>query len=506
VSQNKIIAKNSLLLYVRLLITSVIGLIATRIVLRNLGVADYGLYGVVGGVVTMMAFLNTIMITTSYRFIAFEMGRNDTNAINKVFNISLLIHIGMIFVVVALSETLGVWYINNYLKVEPGQMNNALFVFRFSVLATIFNIYSIPFQGLVTALEKFSVRVTIEIIRSVLQLIFVSSLIFYTGDKLRLYAILMAIAALVPSSLFIAYCKKKHVSHTAWALQRDKAKYKEMINYSGWTMIGAAASVGQIQGSVLIINSFFGTILNASFGIANQLNTFVLTFAKNISQAAVPQITKSHSGGDKERVLYLVTYICKYSFFLMLLPALPILLETEYLLKLWLGDVPMYTVTFTQLMIITGLFDAFRAGIPAAIQATGKIKWFHIIMGTILLLSLPISYLLFKLGFLPYYIQIVYIGASLLTTIATLILLRQLIQFNIRFLIKTAYVRIIYIIILVLPLFLIHGYFQESIARLILTVIISTAWFFIIVYLFGLDKLEREKIAVNLKRIRNKIK
>lgn len=179
-SDNKKIAVNSMLLYARLIITTIIGLIATRIVVRYLGVEDYGLYSVVGGVVVMMAFLNTVMISTTYRFIAFEMGRNDTTAINKVFNISLLIHIALAFLVIIFAETIGVWYINNKLNVEPHQLGNAIFVFRFSVLATIVNIFSIPFQGLITALEKFSVRVSIEIIRSFLNLIFVVSLIYYS--------------------------------------------------------------------------------------------------------------------------------------------------------------------------------------------------------------------------------------------------------------------------------------------------------------------------------------
>jgi O-antigen/teichoic acid export membrane protein len=505
-SGNKTIVKNSLLLYLRLFITTAIGLIAIRIVIRNIGIADYGLYSVVGGVVVMMGFLNIVMVTTTYRFIAFEMGRKDNHAINKVFNISLLIHIGMAFMVVVLAETIGVWYINNYLNVEPEQIGNSLFVFRFSVLATIFNILSIPFQGLITALEKFSVRVSIEIIRSILNLLFVTSLIYFTGDKLRLYAVLMALLALVPSSLFIIYCKKKYVSFTQWKIQRDKAKYKEMIVFSGWTMLGAAASIGQTQGSVLIINSFFGTILNASFGIATQLNSFVLIFSQNLGQAAIPQITKNHSGGDKNRVLFLVTYISKYSFFLMLLPALPILLETEYILKLWLGDIPEYTVTFTQLMIIIGLLDSARAGLPAAISASGKIKWFQITGSIIFLASLPISYLMFELGFLPYTIQIVYIGASLLSTIVALILLKRLLNFDIVFLIKTAYKRIIYICILVLPLFYFHALFQESILRLIISTGVSTSWFLFVVYLFGLDTSEKAVIAKNIKLVKNKIR
>jgi O-antigen/teichoic acid export membrane protein len=504
-NENKKIATNTLLLYARLFITTVVGLIATRIVFDNLGVADFGLYNVVGGVVTMIGFLNIVMISTTYRFIAFEIGRKDNDAINKVFNISLLIHIGIAFLLIVFAETIGVWYINNSLNVVPEQTGNALFVFRFSMLAIIFNVFSVPFQGLITALEKFSVRVSIKIIRSVLNLFFVMSLIYFTGDKLRLYAVLMALLSLIPASLFIIYCKKKYASFTKWKIQRDKAKYKEMIAFSGWIMLGAAASVGQTQGSALVINAFFGTILNASFGIATQLNSFVSMMARNLGQAAIPQIIKSHSGGDKKRMLLLVTYISKYSFFLMLLPALPILLETEYLLKLWLGDIPAYTVIFTRLMIVIGLLDSVRAGLPAAIQATGKIKWFQIIGSIILLASLPISYLLFELGFLPYSIQIIFIGASLLNTIVALFLLKCLLNFDIEFLIKTAYTRIIYICILILPLYFLHGLFQESLWRFILSTSVSVCWLLIVVYLFGMDTNEKIIIAGNIKLVKDKI-
>ena len=339
-SENKKIAINTILLYLRLIITTIIGIVSTRIVFRSLGVEDYGLYSVVGGVVVMMAFLNTVMISTTYRFITFEIGRKGEEAINKVFNISLSIHIGIAILGVLLAATIGEWYFNNHLNIEPHQKDNVNFVFRLSVLATVFNIFSIPFRGLITALEKFSVRVSIEIIRSILQLLFVISLIYFSGDKLRLYAVLMAVLTLISSSLFILYCKKNYTLITQWKFQRDIKKYKEMLTFSGWNLIGTVAVMGQVQGSAIIGNLFFGTIFNAAFGIANQLNSLINMFARNLGQAAIPQIIKSHGRGDDKRMTDIVVSISKYSFFLMLIPALPILLETEYLLELWLGDIP----------------------------------------------------------------------------------------------------------------------------------------------------------------------
>jgi len=197
-----------------------------------------------------------------------------TNNVNKIFNISFSIHLALILIVILLAETLGIWYIRNYLNIDPNKLQDAIFVFRFSVLATVINIFSIPFQGLVTALEKFSVKAIIEILRSVVKLIFVILLAYYLGNKLRFYSVLMAISTVIPSFLFIIYCTKKYPLFTKVKVQRDVPKYKEMLGYSGWIMIGAAASVGKNTGTPIIVNYFFGTILNAAYSIANQINHF----------------------------------------------------------------------------------------------------------------------------------------------------------------------------------------------------------------------------------------
>ena len=256
IKDNILILKNSAILYFRLVFTSIIGLIASRFVIQGLGASDFGLYSVVGGIVVMLAFLNTVMVSTTYRFITFEMGKGGVAGVNEVFNISLVIHLSLAIFVLILAETAGVFYVKNYLNIEPGKTADALFVMRFSALATFFSVASIPFQGLVTAHEKFAVRATIEIIRSLLAF-FAAIIIFYSDDKLRLYAILIAVANGTPSLLFFAYCKKRYKDITKWKFQKDRSKYREMLGFSGWIMIGAAASVGKIQGAALIINAFF---------------------------------------------------------------------------------------------------------------------------------------------------------------------------------------------------------------------------------------------------------
>jgi len=285
------------------------GLFSSRFVIRSLGASDFGLYSVVGGLVFMMAFLNTVMTSTTYRFIAFEMGKGNNEGVNKVFNISFVIHMCLALLVLVFTETIGVYYVNNYLNIEAGKIIDALFVLRFSTYATVFSILSIPYQGFVTAQEKFAVQATIEIIRSLLGFLVAIAIVYYIGNRIRLYALLITIVNIVPALLFFAYCKRKYGEIIKWNFQREKAKYKEMIGFAGWNLIGATAQVGKTNGAALIINSFFGTILNAAFSIANQINSIVLMFAMNMAQAAIPQITKSFSSGNTDRTISLAAYI-----------------------------------------------------------------------------------------------------------------------------------------------------------------------------------------------------
>lgn len=497
-SDNTKIVKNSGILFVRLLITSIVSLISTRLVLQALGASDFGLYMVVGGIVVMTAFLNTVMITTTYRYISFELGKGNSAGVNQIFNISLVIHIILALLLILFAETLGRFYIQHYLNISFDRADDAMFVFRFSVLGTFFSIISIPFLGLITAQEKFSIRASIEIIRSLLRLGAVIIILNYLGNRLRLYSVLMMIVMMIPPILFFLYSCKKYPSIIRWNFQNNWNKYKEMIGFSGWILLGAGASVGKIQGAALIINLFFGTILNASFGIANRVNSIILTFSRNLGKAAVPQIIKSYSSGNSERTIQLGYYIPKYSFFLMLLPALPILLETDFILKLWLKEVPQYTSVFIKLMLINALIEIMHTGIPAVVQATGKIKWYQIILSTISLLSLPAAYILFTLGYPPYSILVTYIVSSIVMIVVQLFLLKRLINFNVKEFIKKSYLKIFYVAIFVSPLFFIRNLYQESTTSFILSSMLAVIWVLAAVYVVGIEKKEKATISTIL--------
>ena len=497
---NSLILKNSLILYLRLIVTSILGVITARILLDSLGVEDFGLYAVVGGVVLMMNFLNTVLISTSFRFIAFELGKGDNGDPNKIFNISLLLHFSLGIVLLLLAETLGVYYIENFLKVASGRLDAALLVFRLSVFAAIFSVISIPFQGLITAKENFTVRALIEILTATGKLIAAYFLLSYNGDRLLLYAGLMLLVSVLAPIAFAVYCKIKYKVLTIFKISKDWKTYKEFFSFSSWIMFGATASIGKVQGTALIINSFFGTALNASFGLANQLNTFVLMFAQNVGQAAIPQITKSYSSGNIERTKTLSAVISKFSFFLMLIPAIPILLQTEFILKLWLKELPEYIIVFSQLMIINALVDSSISGLPAAIQATGKIKYFQIILSSNMLLALPVSYLFYYLAYPPQTILFVFIAVSLINSLIAQFFLKFTIGFELMDYFKRVYLGIIGVLVLISPLYFLSDFFKNSLVGFLLFTVVSTFWILVSVLFVGLTKNEKNVMMEVVKK------
>ena len=501
-NENKKIAKNSLILYIRLIITTVIGLYTSRVVLLQLGADDYGLYAVVGGIVLMMNFLGPTMLATSYRYIAIEIGKGENGDTNKVFNTSLVIHLFLALVFILIAETIGVWYIHNYFNVAAEKIPDAIFVLHFSVLATVFSITSTPFQGLITANEKFLARVTIEIIRAVLKLGFVLLLVLYIGNKLQAYAIIMTIIMVIPAILFVIYCKVNNKDVGKWKLIRVKSDYWDMFKFSGWIMIGAIAHMGVRQGAAVIINLFFGTILNAAFGIATQVNNYIMMFVKNLNQAAVPQIMKSHSSGDSERSLNLVYYISKYAFFVMLLPAIPIMLSIDSILVLWLKEVPEYTKQFAILMIINGLIGCTASGFDAAIQSTGKIRKPQIWYSTIMLLTLPIAYLLFKLNYPPYIITVITIGATITNLIVQMKILTKITKFKIIHYLSHTIYPVFIVSIVTLPQIFLRSLFGQNITGVLIFSIISVSLILLTIYIVGLNRNERNTINIQLKKLK----
>lgn len=495
---NRLILKNSMFLYIRLVVTMFVGILTSRYVLKALGVADYGLYNVVGGIVSVMAYVSTMLNATTYRFLAYEQGKPDGD-VNKVFNISLTLHIIAAIVIVILTLTIGIYYIRNYLVVPDGNLADAYFVFFFSVINIIAQVLGIPFSGLLIAKEKFAITVPIEIGSKVLVLAIAITLNYIVSNHLRIYVVMITIVHYLNPLGYVFYCIKNYYSNVKWRFQKGLSNYKEIFNFTGWNMIEAAAHMGENQGSAILINRFFGTVLNASFGIAKQLNTLVKMFANGLGQAVVPQITKSYSAGDHGRSSQLVVLASKFSFFLMAVPMLPILLEVDFILNIWLTVVPKYTAIFVKAMLIKSIIETSQYGIVHLINASGNIRLFKILSSGIVLITLPIAYLSFKLGYPPYVISYIYILSAIVTFIVNQILLKTLLNYNsLEFLTKST-LRILLVCSLQIPVFLTIRMFYPGYIRFISFSLISELLLCISIYLIGMNPQERRSIMGYLK-------
>ncbi len=504
---NKKIAVNSVILFLRLVVTTVIGLYTSRVVLIQLGAKDYGLYVVVGGIVTMMSFLNITMLTTTYRFLAVELGKTEKGYPNKVFNTSLVIHIMLSIVLIIISETVGIWYIKAHLNIISEKIPDAIFVLHFTVLATAFNILSVPFQGLITAKENFIVRALIEILRAVIKLILVFFLIEYLGNKLRAYSIIMAIAMVVPSTSFILYCYINYWEVVKIKINKKIDDYIEMLKFSGWILLGAIAHISVRQGAALIINIFFGTALNAAFGIASQVYNYIMMFVRNLNQAAVPQIMKSQSGGDSKRSLELVYSISKYAFFMMMLPSVPILLSINSILVIWLKKVPNYTKEFVVLMIVNGLIGVLASGFDAVIQATGNIRKNQIFYSVIMISTLPLSYILYKLNFAPYFITVATILATFSYLIVQIFILKEITDFNFYDYWRRTLFPVFLVLLFVIPQFILNYFIDDSrdVGSVIMFSFISILLTIVSIFLIGLNRREKQVIFNLISKVRQKI-
>ena len=501
-NENKKIAFNSAILFVRLCIVSVISLISARLVLQALGASNYGLYNVVGGIVALLNVVNTAMITTTYRYIAYELGKGEKGNPNKVFNSSLAIHVLFGLLILVIGLPLGEWYVSNYLNVPKESLSDAHFVLRVSILTTMISTILVPYQGLLVAFEKFYVSAVIDIITQVLKLVAVFALCYAIGNKLRIYALIMMSYTLVSSTMFLLYSYRFHHLTCRLRINKDWILYREMFSFSGWILFGACSSVGKTQGSAMVINYFFGTIVNAAFAVANQVENFILMFSRMLNQAAVPQITKSFSSGNQERSVKLASYVSKYTYILMSLVAFPLIVEMDFVLGVWLKDVPDGATEFCQLIILGALIGCMGEGIPALTQASGKIKIFQLILSTLSLLGLPISFVCYKFGAVPYTILIVYCGISLLEAVIRLILLKRILNINIRYFIVTSYSRMLYITVPLVVVYVLFDSSSFSVGQHLVALIGLEMFLLLDILVFGVDKTEKQIINNKVKNFK----
>lgn len=493
-SENKRLALNTGILYIKLVLSILIGLYTSRVILQVLGASDFGLYTLIGGIVSMMNFFGTTMVSVTYRHIVVEFGKGENGDPNKVFNTVMVIHIILVFFLVILGETFGSYYIKNIANIDSYKIDDAIFVLHMSMLATSLNILSIPYNGLIIAREKFIFTAIVEIGRSLLQLILITILTFYLGNRLRAFSSIVTLySALLPICLFI-YCRIKDKNVIRWNFNKDLSYYKQILQYAFWIMLGAIASIGQNQGSNAIINLFFNTIINAAFGIGFQINNYVMMFVQSLNQAAVPQIMKNQGGNNNSRSLTIVYNISKYAFFIMLIPTIPLILNMDFILKLWLGQAPDYTNIFATLLLVGGLIKCMGVGFDSYIQATGKIRAYQIFYSCSYLLVLPVAYLFYSIGAPPYTIIICTITASILILVYQLIHLSKITDFKIIEYIKHTTIPCLLVTIFSSPLIVLKILSPNNVSIFLGSSIIAVIWIMVMIGIWGLNKEEKSKI------------
>ncbi len=398
ISSNKRIAKNTIALYIRMIVQMVIGLYTSRVILNALGVNDFGIYNVVGSVVGMLNFVNTTMSNATMRFITFEEGKGNLHKLNTVFCTSMNIHIVIAILTFLLLNSLGLWFLYNKMVIDPTRMNAAFWVLQFSILTCIVNIVSVPYNACIIAHEKMGAFAFITMLQQVVTLGLALFLPFYCGDRLILYAVILMLVQILIRIIYGKYCKHKF-TETSYHFIWDKKTTKEMTKFAGWTLIGNIAWVGYTQGLNVLMNMFCGTAVNAARGIAFTVQQKIIDFCNNFQVAVDPQITKTYSVEEYDKMHNLIIMSSKFSFYLMLVLSLPIFVEIDEILRLWLKIVPEHTANFVRLILCCSVIDIFRNPMNTSIHATGDIKVFQIWEATTLLLIVPLAYLALKLGY-----------------------------------------------------------------------------------------------------------
>lgn len=430
-ANNKRIAKNTLLLYVRMLFMMAISLFTSRVILATLGVEDYGIQNVVGGIVAMFGFLNGSMSSATQRYITFALGKGDKDRLQTVFCTALQIHALIAVIIVLLGETVGLWFLYNKMQLPADRMNAAFWVLQCSIVSTVVMIVSVPYNACIIAHEKMSAFAYISVLEAVLKLVIVYLLLVFPFDKLIVLAVLTLIVQLFIRFCYSIYCHR-HFEETKYRHVWDKTLFKEMNGFAVWSLWGNLSVVLYTQGLNMILNVFFGPVVNAARAIAVQVQGAVQQFVGNFQMALNPQITKNYASGNLEQMHSLMFRSARFSFLLLFFLSLPVLLETEFILTLWLKTVPENAVVFTQIMICISLIYTTANPCVIANQATGKVKVYQMVVGGILLTILPISYIVLKLGAPAYSVFIVHFCVESVAQFTRMYMLRKLINLPVR--------------------------------------------------------------------------
>lgn len=499
-SNNKRIAKNTLLLYVRMIFTMAVTLYTSRVILNTLGVQDYGIYNVAGGVINMFSFINVAIGTGTMRFITYQLGKGNFNKLQTTFCTCIQIHLLISTLTILLAETVGLWFLYEKLVIPADRFDAALWVYQCAILATVVNIMSTPYNADIIAHEKMSAFAYISVLEVVLKLVIVYILVISPIDKLKLYAVLFLIVQLIIRYIYGHYCAK-HFAETKYKFVFDKPLFREMMSFSGWNFFGALSGVAYTQGINMLLNMFFGPIVNAARGISVQVQGAIQQFVGNFQTALNPQITKTYAQGDLHSMHLLMFRSAKFSYFLLLLLTLPVIFETHFILQLWLGIVPEHTVIFLRIMLCTALIYTMANPMITANQATGEVRTYQMVIGCLLIMILPLSYVALKLGFPAYSVFIVHFIMESICQVARMVLLRNTIQLKLKDYFLGIYRPVLFVTVLslIVPT-IIYQYMNDGIFSFFSVCVVCAVSVMLCSYYLGLSRHEREVILSKVKK------
>lgn len=487
---NKRIAKNTIYLYFRMLLTMAVQLYTSRVVLNVLGVEDYGIYNIVGGVVVLFSFINNSLASATQRFLNFELGRGNMANTQRVFSMSLTIHICVAIIVVLLAETIGLWFLNTQMNIPIERMGAANWVYQFSILTICMSFIQVPYYASVIACEKMSFFAGIAIVEVALKLLVVFLLVYIGFDKLKLYSILTLGVSAVVFTCYKFYCNT-NIDISKYHYFWDKRLFIQLLGFSGWMLLGAAAGVGSTQGVNILLNIFYGVTVNAAIGISNQVNSAVNQFVSNFQTAFMPQIIKLYAAGDMEQLRKLIDRSSRFSFILLFAIACPLMLNVDFVLKLWLKNVPDYASIFCILILIYSLVEAVSKPIGFAIHATGRVKYYNIIMSVALSMNIVFSFLFLMRGSSPAVVLVIYILVSVLCLMIRLLLAKQYKILVIKSFVYDVILKVIIIAVFVIPfpLYISKHFVQWS--ALLISIATFIPIYIIVVYYCGFTRMEQ---------------
>lgn len=506
ISSNSRIAKNTLMLFARMIFLMLINLYASRVILQVLGVVDYGVYNVTGSVVSIFTALNAILSQSSSRFLSFGLGKDDDEGLKRTFGSILFIHVVFAFILLAFGETIGLWFVNTQLQIPPDRVTAALWIYQFSLVSLVISVVSIPYNGAIVAHERMSAFAYISLLDGVLKLLIIFSLLIIPFDKLITYGFLLMLVSALDQCIYWLY-SHKHLEETRTLPLYRKESIREITAFAGWNAVGGVAFITYTYGLNIVLNMFFGPVVNAARGIATQVQSICMQCNNNVQTAVNPNIIRSYAQGDLPTMHRLVEKSTRFSFYLVFLVALPIVIETPYILHLWLGIVPAHTVWFVRLIMAVTLQASLSLSITTCVQASGEMKKFQIATSCIKFLILPVAYLFLKMGFAPEWAFVVYIVIDFISFVVGLGIALPLIQMRFALYVRRILLPIASVIILspILPIlayiFLERTSSLSVIAVLLLCAVCTSA----VVLGVGCTRSERMKILNKGKNITSQI-